>query len=526
MCAHPFKAGLLALGLLFSPVSYGQNTCESDRDCEEGEACDSDGVCVRTKKIEDEDLLGSRKKREPEPKVREDGEATERVRTETSTLPEGKHLQVGRGELTPSVTARTHWSSNLYLRETDEISGLALLLKPALKFNIDDSGLRLDLEANYGARRYLNSDHQELNSYGETDLAAGIVLSPRDKISVKADAVHSRETAIPEAEYSVTNEVPTQVIHKQASGAIALHPGTTLTLNLGGFGSYDDYTLFQPNSEFFEDLDTRLGYGPEASLEWDVFQRMVLLASYSQTWYDWQKNQFNERGDGSYADVVGHFVAMPNSKVRRAQVGLESHPTERLVWSASVGSVRAIYDETTVGEEAQGEAQGEAQTDAEAFAESIGEGGDHSGDHSGDYSVDLAGFPEALIFRAGIQWSPRPGHTIELGYWKDYQDSWFTNFVQYHDRFFRYDGMLTSRALMGVEGGYRLETYRGEVTRGDHVVRAEGYFTYRTSGWADLSLRGFGKQRASANSDLGLGADQPWIEYDDYGWMFDITLQY
>jgi len=63
MFAHAFKAGLLALGLLFSPVSYGQEICESDQDCEEGEACVADGVCVRMKLIEDGDLLGSGKKK-------------------------------------------------------------------------------------------------------------------------------------------------------------------------------------------------------------------------------------------------------------------------------------------------------------------------------------------------------------------------------------------------------------------------------------------------------------------------------
>jgi hypothetical protein len=72
--------GFLALGLLISPVSYGQETCESEWDCEQGEACDSDGVCIRTKKIEDEDLLGSGKNRENQiPKLEKPNSATLRL---------------------------------------------------------------------------------------------------------------------------------------------------------------------------------------------------------------------------------------------------------------------------------------------------------------------------------------------------------------------------------------------------------------------------------------------------------------
>ena len=193
---------------------------------------------------------------------------------------------------------------------------------------------------------------------------------------------------------------------------------------------------------------------------------------------------------------------MPNSKGWRAMLGLHGRFTERLVLSLSGGYGRAIYDESSV--------TGPAATDSTA----------------GDFSVDLKQFPDALIVRTGLQWSPRRGHTLDIGYWKDHQDSWFTNFVQYHYGYLRYDGMLTSRALFGLEGGYRLETYKGEVTRGDHVVRADAYLTYRTNGWADVSLRGFWTQRSSANSDLGIGADEYWIEYDNYGGTLDLTLRY
>jgi hypothetical protein len=95
--------GLIALGLLFSPVSYGQETCESDADCEEGEACDSDGVCVRTKKIEDEDLLGSRKKRETQtPKLEKPNRETQVPKLEKPN----RETQVPKLEKPGSATIR------------------------------------------------------------------------------------------------------------------------------------------------------------------------------------------------------------------------------------------------------------------------------------------------------------------------------------------------------------------------------------------------------------------------------------
>jgi len=402
----------------------------------------------------------------------------------------------------PSVTASTRWASNVYQHEDKEISALSMLVRPALQLNVDGYNARLDLEGAYGVEQFLNSDHQRLSSYDQTDLYAKLELLPKSKISVKSNIVHSRK--MDAVEKTGGDDALVTFISNRGSGALSLKPGSALSLDAGGFASYDDYRVpVGATATGDSRLNNRLGYGPEASLKWTFFPRTAVLVNYSYYWYDWATNDVNAQGGGGTGtDTLGEWLAMPNSKGWRAMLGLHGRFTERLVLSLSGGYGRAIYDESSVT------------------------GGAASDSSAGDFAVDLMEFPEALIVRTGLQWSPRRGHTLDIGYWKDHQDSWFTNFVQYHYGYLRYDGMLTSRALVGVEGGYRLETYRGEVTRGDHVVRTDAYLTYRTNGWADLSLRGFWSQRSSANSDLGIGADEPWIEYDNYGGVLDLTVRY
>ena len=414
----------------------------------------------------------------------------------------GEHVQLGQGELIPSVSASTRWASNVYQKEAGEIAALSVLVRPAIQLNVDGYNVRLDLEGAYGVEQFLNSTQQRLSSYGQTALYAKLELLPKSKISVKSSIAHSRKTDA--VEKTGGDDSLITFISNRGSGALSINPGSALSLDAGGFASYDDYRVPVGASATGDSrLNNRLGYGPEASLKWTFFPRTAVLANYSYYWYDWATNDVNARGgSGTAKDTLGEWLAMPNSKGWRALLGLHGRFTERLVLSLSGGYGRAIYDESSV--------TGLAASDSSA----------------GDFSADLNQFPDALIVRTALQWSPRRGHTLDIGYWKDHQDSWFTNFVQYHYGYLRYDGMLTSRALFGLEGGYRLETYKGEVTRGDHVVRADAYLTYRTNGWADVSLRGFWSQRSSANSDLGIGADEFWIEYDNYGGVLDLTLRY
>ncbi len=413
-------------------------------------------------------------------------------------------MKVGQGELEPSVTARTTWHSNVYLQEQDELSALAVVLSPAFKFKTDGENARVDMDGSWGLRQYLTTARQNLSSYGETKFSGGVTLLPRSRISIKTSMNHSRTTRAVEnrgAEESLITSMS-----NRGNAALSFQPGSALAFTVGGFGSFDDYRVpTYATSKVDGKLNNRYGFGPEVALKWTFFPRTAVLGSFSKSWYDWDDNEVSAVGDdGQYTDDVGDYMAMPNSEAWRAMLGLHGRITERLVLSVSGGYGEADYDVDSVDPAAQEE-----------------------GDSS--YDQDLEGFPSGLVVRTALQWSPRRGHTIDLGYWKDHQDSWFTNYLAYHYGYLRYDGMLTSRVLMGAEGGYRLETYHGEVTRADHLVRGEGYLTFRTSGWADLSFRGFWTRRASANADVDssvYGANLSWIEYDDYGGTVDLTLRY
>ena len=56
---------------------------------------------------------------------------------------------------------------------------------------------------------------------------------------------------------------------------------------------------------------------------------------------------------------------------------------------------------------------------------------------------------------------------MSLGYRKDFDDSWFTNYVAFDQFNLGYSLKPTQRLSLDLLGNVRLEDYRGEVTRND-----------------------------------------------------------
>ena len=95
------------------------------------------------------------------------------------------------------------------------------------------------------------------------------------------------------------------------------------------------------------------------------------------------------------------------------------------------------------------------------------------------------------------------------GYRKAFQDVYFTNYVGFHNGFFRYEGTFEDKVGLSLNTGYRYESYAGEISRLDHLLNVGGELVYKTTPFMDIIVGGGWVQRASADGN------NSEIEYDD-----------
>jgi hypothetical protein len=287
---------------------------------------------------------------------------------------------------------------------------------------------------------------------------------------------------------------------------VSLRPGGALSLDVGGRFSYQN--IFTPDEASVENLQANLNskthLGPTVKAKWAFFPKTAFVANYSYSRLDWAENLVVAKGDNTGTDTIGDWLAVPDGTAHKAWGGILGRFTERVVLNLSGGYARFTYDEASVVDFAS--EVGLSGSDGEVNAASVG------------FDADATGIPDSLLLVAELEWTPSIASQVTLGYRKDIQDSWFTNYVSYHYGFLRYQGLLASR--MGLEGefGYRLEKYVGEVTRDDQLVQVKGGLAYKANEWLQVGLKGFWVRRLSPSS--------PLAEYDDFGGTLELGFDY
>ena len=114
-----------------------------------------------------------------------------------------------------------------------------------------------------------------------------------------------------------------------------------------------------------------------------------------------------------------------------------------------------------------------------------------------------------------------------MGYVKDYQDSWFTNYVSYHYGFLRYEGKLSRRLTVNGNFGYRMEKYRGHITRDDQVMTIMVGGTYSLQNWVAVSVDSGWNRRVSCPDNLcPNGNEDAQREYDNVPVNVMFTFSY
>ena len=415
----------------------------------------------------------------------------------------GDHIRIGGAEITPSVRFVNQWQSNVYLQEVDEQSGLSLQVVPGFDLKLDGNDIKLEIGASYTARQYLNSSFSNLNQYSESDLEFDMVALPNSTIGFDFNDTFSISTHATEATYA-ERALITHVTNN-ASGSISIHPGGALDVDLGGHVSYDDFFTPQEASlaNSNANLNSKFHYGPKVDVKWTFFPRTAFVLNYAQSSFDWDRNLVVAKGDetGNSQDL-GSWLAVPDGSSWRVSGGLLGRFTPRLLLNVVGGYGQITYDEQSVLDY-------QGNTDATAAEVDPTTAG---------FDQDLSGIPGGIIGKFQLEWSPNFANVITLGYKKDFEDSWFTNYLSYHYGFLRYKLLMGARLGVTAEGGYRVESYVGEVTRTDQLVNGRGSIEYNASSWLDIGVAGRWTRR--------LNPVTPVIEYDDISASLTFTAKY
>ena len=434
----------------------------------------------------------------------------------------GDHLKVGSAEVVPSLKLGYEWRSNLYLEENPlfpasgeegTVRGSAFVATPGLSLSLLTNEVSLELGASYGVRKFFASSNSQdsnynvanLDQFNNFDVAGNLHILPNGLVGLRLEesmAVSNRPIESQFADDALITRT-----RNDTGGYIVLSPGNALSFDLGGFFLYDQYDGNEGSSELVSGsrVNNKLGYGGALRSQWEFFPRTALVLDGQVEKFDWERNVVTTAGDEQLNENTGNGLAMPDGWGWRASAGIKGRVTNKVVVNAVLGYGQTTYDEQSVLDY------------ADAISSNVW--GDEL-DPSEGWGKDLKGIAGLLAY-GSVTWTPVNGQSFSAGYKRDFQDSWFTNYVTYNSGFARYNGALARRWDLRLEGNYRLEAYNGEVVRNDHVLSTTAGLSYDATYWLSLDGGSTWRRRVSADSPALAS-----IEYDDIGFQLGLKLTY
>lgn len=432
----------------------------------------------------------------------------------TAVAAPGDHIGGDNATLVPSLDVGVQHRTNVYLQEGDAGGGVptsdgtALYVTPAIGLNARSDAAIFGLDFSYTARKFFQSDVQNLDRFNIIDGGLRLNLLPRSPVGFKISDRLSLTGYEAEDDAQVSKSAYQQHFANDLAAFVAVHPGGPLEVDVGGRLGVDNWSVpeeFKSDAtDRDNDLDTtsgltgpglnsRLSYGPVLRAKWRFFPKTAVVLDVDYTRQNWADNVLDAQGDGVSREEVGDFLGVPDSSIWRARTGLRGRVTDKLVLTALVGFGQAIYSEDSVTTAADDLGVG----DSDEFSDTTG------------FATDLKSFPGGLLAEVSADYSPAKDHTFTLGYRRDFQDTYFTNYVGYDRGLLKYEGRFVDRVGLELSGMYRAERYVGEVTRNDGLIKAGGELAYYVQDY--LSIRAGSGWHGRRSTD----GSHPEVEYDD-----------
>ncbi len=439
----------------------------------------------------------------------------------------GDHIGNEKVEFVPSVGLWGAWRSNVYLQEGDAfggeptVAGAFVELRPAASLKVNSQDVKFGLDFAYTPRLYLDSKLSNLNRFTFYNVGAKLNLFPNSKVGLNLSdrlSLSGRETEAESADWAYLT-----VLNNGAEAALAIRPGTSMEVTLGGTVDFTDYKTDAGTNPLVTTgtgslglaaLNRRLAYGPKATFSWKFLPKTAVLASYSQSWFFWNNNFLYAQGDGlnpSEANNFDAYLGVPDGQDLRLSTGLRGRFTDKLVLGFQLAYVRMMYDENSVIEDAEdGPAGIDTSNDADPDAQGFG--------------TDLAA---GLGAEVELGYDLSKDNRLTLGYRRDFADIYFSNYLAYHQYSLGYSGLIANRLSPEVSASLRQETYNGEISRRDNFIRVRGDLSYAITKYLDVGGGVWWTQRASVQpNDPELDDANPAIEYDDVNVHLGVTFTY
>ena len=421
--------------------------------------------------------------------------------------------RAGEADVVPAVEAGLGFTSNAYREENygDHLAdaGLAFELRPSLSLSLSSPDILFDMTTAYRLRKFFKRDLTNLDRFADITLNAGLDVLPKAVVGFKVDERLKNEAREAEIDTYVEEDAPIQGdanlkhFSNDTVVQVAVHPGGALSADVGVRITADNYRI--PDTFTLDgraSLNDRFGWGPDLDVYWRFFPKTAIVGSFEMEMFDWKDNFLDASGGESPREDLGDFLGIPDGTLWQANAGLRGRLTNKLLVGLLVGYGQAIYDEQSSVDDAQGEGAGdEADGEAEGFA------------------TDLTGL-EGLLFTAEVGYSPVATQSLKVGVRKDFDDVYFTNFVDFYYTYGRYEGLFFDKFSLGGELGYRFELYKGEVTRNDHYLRVGGDLAWHAASFLDVGTNIDWSRRASADRE------HPEVEYDVFEIFAGVSLHY
>lgn len=383
-------------------------------------------------------------------------------------------------QLTPSISIGGEYRSNLYLDEGEagggapEVSGTALLANPTLGLKVNTNALSLRFGSGYGARQYLESDLQNLNSFNDGRFSLNGRLLPKAPVGISfSDSFSSNNRPVnqPKAESALI-----RVYDNKSRIGFSIGNGSALDVNIGGAYNYRQINGLRDANGDRETINQRNTYGGVGSVSWKFLPKTKILLDTSYTLNDWLNNEIATGSEGTEVTVID------DSSVWNLQTGLEGQLGNKTILRLLTGMGGSKYGE-------------------------------------GDTATSLTGLGQKFRLDAGLRIKPSENQDIRLEYKRAFQDVYFTNYNLFHQMAMVYEVSMRDRAIISVNGMYRNDNYDGAVDRTDHRVQAGGAFALNFSEYGAFETAVNWRRLASADGIAG-------IEYDDLGVTFGLKWGY
>lgn len=414
----------------------------------------------------------------------------------------GDGIQVGdTTTIQPSVDVGFELRSNSYLSVGERQGepgdaarfGATFVLQPGLDVRVRHPKVEFAFDGVYQLRKFFQQDlAQNLDQFTNFDVKTGLVVLPKGVVGFTLRDHATLRNRASDNQFA-DNSLISQ-FRNDLDGFLNVRPGEQLGIDLGA--GWASHTFRVPGSDPRDALNLRNAITPQLNLAWKFFPETSFVVEGSYQLNRWRTNWMSTTGGdtslaGGEVRSYGDFLAMPDSDLLKVRTGLRGRITRHLSLIVLAGYGMGNYLDASVAEESASDPgrADEADPDAAGFGADVSATDAILATVRADVDV---GFDDVRTF----------GQRVRLMYSKDFEDSFFTNYVHGHYVFAGLQSRWGRMVSSNLNGGVRFENYRGEVDRNDIFLRVGGDVVVAPLDWLDVSTGVNWTQRASTQTEI------------------------